>query len=288
MGAQRSELADIHALLHTLQHQPFGGEQARAGRTGRVSWMAAWDGMLASDAPPGNTPSVSGMFAAAADAATWRRLVAEPVAHSEGPAADQAWRVLSSVLTPLMWRNTKSVVAQEFHLPSRSLKPTWLRFQAGERAFYEQVGGRQVALAPHTHMQPRAEAPLQPCVGGSQSIWMPMHPELCAVPALPVMQVVDETRQAREALLNFRQQQEGQGRDGLGADDPTSPAAERTRKRRQAKQGERLQPAAADNLTQLRLACTHPQVRRHGYWRALLQSCLHAISITALLCRPPA
>ena len=27
MGAQRSELADIHALLHTLQHQPFSGEQ---------------------------------------------------------------------------------------------------------------------------------------------------------------------------------------------------------------------------------------------------------------------
>jgi len=26
MGAHRNELTDIHALLHTLQHQPFGGE----------------------------------------------------------------------------------------------------------------------------------------------------------------------------------------------------------------------------------------------------------------------
>ena len=33
------------------------------------------------------------------------------------------------------------VVAQEFHLPARKLKPTWLDFQPGERAFYDQVGG---------------------------------------------------------------------------------------------------------------------------------------------------
>ena len=116
-----------------------------------------------------------------------------------------------------------------------------------------------------------------------------MFPELCAAPAVPIMQVVDETRQAREALLAFRQQQEGQrqGQDGLGADEPTSPAAEKTRKRRQAKQGERLQVAAADNLTQLRLACTHPQVRRHCTGRhAAIPA--QAISTNALLFRPSA
>ena len=80
------------------------------------------------------------------------------------------------------------------------------------------------------------------------------------MPGLPAPQVVDETRKTREALITFRQQQEGQAQGGLGADEPTSPAAQRTRKRSQAKQGERLQLAAAENLTQLRLACTHPQV----------------------------
>ncbi len=30
MGAHRNELADLHALLHTLQHQPFGGGSTTA------------------------------------------------------------------------------------------------------------------------------------------------------------------------------------------------------------------------------------------------------------------
>lgn len=33
----------------------------------------------------------------------------------------------------------QAVVAQEFHLPHRTLKPVWLGFQPGERAFYEQA-----------------------------------------------------------------------------------------------------------------------------------------------------
>ena len=82
-------------------------------------------------------------FVPAADATAWGLVVAEPIsARSIAPYAEQGWRVLAGVLTPLMWRNTKTVVAQEFHLPSRSLKPTWLRFQAGERAFYDQVGAQ--------------------------------------------------------------------------------------------------------------------------------------------------
>ena len=35
MGAHRNELADLHALLHTLQHEPFGGgPRAGLGRAG--------------------------------------------------------------------------------------------------------------------------------------------------------------------------------------------------------------------------------------------------------------
>lgn len=78
-----------------------------------------------------------------ADAATWRRMIADKIAGGEeGPAAAAGWDLLGRVLRPLMWRNTKSVVAQEFHLPHRTLRPTWLAFQAGERAFYDQVRAR--------------------------------------------------------------------------------------------------------------------------------------------------
>lgn len=98
------------------------------------------------------------------------------------------------------------MVAQEFHLPPRSLHPVWLAFQAGERAFYEQV--------------------------------------------------VERARQSREELATFRQQQEGGGGDDGGG----TPAARRSRKRAASKRGERLELAAAENLTQLRLACIHPQV----------------------------
>ena len=76
------------------------------------------------------------------------------------------------------------------------------------------------------------------------------------MPPLSLRQVVEKTRQAREELVSFRQQQ---GQDS-GRPAAASPAAERTRRRQQAKQGERLQLAAADNITQLRLACIHPQV----------------------------
>jgi len=86
-------------------------------------------------------------------------------------------------------------------------------------------------------------------------------------------QVVEKTRQAREELLSFRQQQQ-RGSDGEDDEDftvaaasatasakPTSPAVLRSRKRRQAKQCEKLELAAAENISQLRLACIHPQVR---------------------------
>ncbi len=67
-------------------------------------------------------------------------MIADHIAGGEeGPATTAAWDLLGRVLRPLMWRNTKSVVAQEFHLPHRTLRPTWLAFQAGERAFYEQA-----------------------------------------------------------------------------------------------------------------------------------------------------
>ena len=132
----------------------------------RLPWMRS----------PSIPPAVTLLAAASAaavtaDAATWRRLVAEPVARGAGGAADQAWRVLSSVLTPLMWRNTKTVVAQEFHLPSRSLKPTWLRFQAGERAFYEQVGARWQRWTRSTRTCTCNEALRHPCC--SPSLWQP-------------------------------------------------------------------------------------------------------------------
>lgn len=84
--------------------------------------------------------SVGPALTCSAEAAAWRRMIADRIAGGEeGPAAMAAWQLLDHVLRPLMWRNTKSVVAQEFHLPHRTLRPTWLAFQAGERAFYEQV-----------------------------------------------------------------------------------------------------------------------------------------------------
>lgn len=70
-------------------------------------------------------------------------------------------------------------------------------------------------------------------------------------------------REARQQLEEFRQRQ-GAGSDEDeelgGSGKRSTPAALRTRKRRQAKQGERLESAAVDNISQLRLACIHPQV----------------------------
>ena len=72
---------------------------------------------------------------------------------------------------------------------------------------------------------------------------------------------MEKARQSREELASFRQQQEAPVDSG-DDDKPASPAARRTLKRRAAKQAERLELAAADNLTQLRLSCIHPQVGR--------------------------
>lgn len=96
-------------------------------------------------------------------------MIADRIAGGEeGPAATAAWQLLDHVLRPLMWRNTKSVVAQEFHLPHRTLRPTWLAFQAGERAFYEQVpAGLDVlgaCLATEKHRQTLPAPWCAPCL----------------------------------------------------------------------------------------------------------------------------
>lgn len=63
------------------------------------------------------------------------------------PAGDPCWwELLRALLRPLMWRNTKAEVAEEYRLPPRSLKVSYLAFQSGEREVYDQVrsceGGR--------------------------------------------------------------------------------------------------------------------------------------------------
>ena len=128
-----------------------------------------------------------------------------------------------------------SAALQEFHLPQRRLAPVWFTFKPGERAFYQEL--------------------------------------------------IEEMGKARQELLTFRQQQQqlegadpalgllGSLEDGgvaavAAAAVPTSPAAERTRKRQQAKLGERLELAAGESITQLRLACIHPQVCGRGLGQA--------------------
>jgi hypothetical protein len=70
-------------------------------------------------------------------------------------------------------------------------------------------------------------------------------------------QVAEETRNARDELLSFRH---GLLDSGDDAEVPTSAAKARSCKRRHAKQGEKLQQLASEGLSQLRLACIHPQV----------------------------
>lgn len=155
----------------------------------------------------------------------------------------------------------QAVVAQEFHLPPRSLHPVWLAFQPGEHAFYQQArpafwratgwwdagaAGRRWATVGSV-LQAALGAPCRPCrphLPANSTPWGPA-------------QVVERARQSREELASFRQQQEDGGSDDGGG----TPAARRSRKRAAAKRGERLELAAAENLTQLRLACIHPQVR---------------------------
>ena len=174
------------------------------------NWGTSAQAAAASVAP--SNPCTT-LALALADAVAWRRMISDPLSAGKSPAAARAWQLLSTVLRPLMWRNIKAVVAQEFHLPHRTLKPVWLSFKPGERAFYEQV--------------------------------------------------VEQARTARAELDSFRLAQE----DGPEDDDGTlaSPAARRTAKRRAAKLEERLETAAADNLTQLRQACIHPQVRQAAW-----------------------
>lgn len=63
-------------------------------------------------------------------------------------------------------------------------------------------------------------------------------------------QVVERARQSREELATFRQQQ-AEGPDGDDGE-LASPAKRRAAKRRASKQAERLELAAADNLSQVR------------------------------------
>lgn len=56
------------------------------------------------------------------------------------PAGDfRCWALLRALLRPLMWRNTKAEVAEEFRLPPRTLTTSYLHFQAGEKEVYDQV-----------------------------------------------------------------------------------------------------------------------------------------------------
>lgn len=72
---------------------------------------------------------------------------------------------------------------------------------------------------------------------------------------------MEAARAAREELASFRQAQaEPEDSDEYEGRQAT-PAAKRGRRQKAAKQATRLQDAAADNLTQLRLACIHPQAR---------------------------
>jgi hypothetical protein len=99
------------------------------------------------------------------------------------------------------------------------------------------------------------------------------------------VQVVEKSREAREELASFRRRQQEGGEAAEGGDQPmASPgprASKRTGSGRKAKkpQSERLADAAADNVTQLRLACIHPQVLGlllRGELGPLLRCCLLA------------
>lgn len=54
--------------------------------------------------------------------------------------------MLRALLRPLMWRNTKAEVAEEYSLPPRSLLVSHLDFQSGEREVYQQVRARTLCL----------------------------------------------------------------------------------------------------------------------------------------------
>lgn len=73
------------------------------------------------------------------------------------------------------------------------------------------------------------------------------------------MQVVELARKSREELDSFQQRQAAS--DDEDDEALATPARRRTAKRRAAKLAEKLEAAAADQLTQLRLACIHPQAR---------------------------
>lgn len=76
--------------------------------------------------------------------------------------------------------------------------------------------------------------------------------------------MVEQARQSREELALFQRQQE-EGPEGEDGGELASPAKRRAAKRRAAKQAERLQLAAADNLTQVparRRSARLPQLQR--------------------------
>ncbi|GAB4816117.1 hypothetical protein N2152v2_003163 [Parachlorella kessleri] len=69
------------------------------------------------------------------DPMAWARLVGEP--YSRGDPA--CWALLRALLRPLMWRNTKAEVAEEYRLPPRALRVSHLTFQSGEKEVYDQI-----------------------------------------------------------------------------------------------------------------------------------------------------
>lgn len=64
----------------------------------------------------------------------WRALVSDSILPERS-----SWKVLQDTLRPLMWRNDKTVVALEHHLPKRSLKVVKLDFKIGEHEFYHDL-----------------------------------------------------------------------------------------------------------------------------------------------------
>lgn len=94
-------------------------------------------------------------------------------------------------------------------------------------------------------------------MGGGPLVWLTARFAVCpstpsrvpsSPPPLPT-QVVERAREAREELATFRQQQ-AEGPDGEDGE-LASPAKRRAAKRRASKQAERLELAAADNLSQV-------------------------------------
>ncbi len=64
------------------------------------------------------------------------------------PGDPACWALLRALLRPLMWRNTKAEVAEEYRLPPRSLRVSYLTFQSGEKEVYDQASSAIIGRPP--------------------------------------------------------------------------------------------------------------------------------------------